>query len=390
MTTMRIAGLAGKASTVSFLLTGGLLSCGAHGTKVTQAVRTCADRWNQSEMMTWGPAPANVAFRRPLAKERESIYKLSSRRRCIIAIAAGGGTWTCLLAGTGAYACVVRHEASGPPLKALGGANARIDKVGVLRLANPGGTHPARPLSWQRYPHLEGFIEPWTSRGRLRPGLRFDGVARGPCTIAEEAVITGIRCQNLRKRLGSDACFPRRPAWRVGDLAACGLEAGGRRFLKWRITGGAALDPALLVPWRRIGDIELGAPKARIDREYGPYHVIQRYGDRIEGSYAGYSNGGTILVTYYGGRVGEIGFDTPYYRTASGFGVRSRMPRGGRWHGFVFNAWSKETPCSCWVKVGTGPRSLRATAANFQKPWFFIHTYRGRVTRFYFASRFVD
>jgi len=338
-------------------------------------------------MATWGPATANVAFRRPVARERSSI-QLSSRRQCIVAIAAGGGTWTCVLADSGAYWCPPRHEPTGPPLT---DRNATIDRVGVLRLAEPlNGTHPTPPLAWQRYPHVEGYVEPWTSRGTLRRGLRFDGEARGPCNIAEEAAITGVRCQNLKARRGSDACFPQRPIWRAGDVAACALGVGATRFLRWTITGGAARDPALLVPWRRVGDIALGAPKARIDREYGPYHVTQRYGDRVEGFYHAYANAGRILVTYYGRRVGEIGFDTPYYRTASGFGVRSRMPRVRRWHGFVFNAWSKGAPCNCWVKVGTGSRSLRATPANFLKPWFFIYTYRGRVTRFYFASKFVD
>jgi len=42
------------------------------------------------------------------------------------------------------------------------------------------------------------------------------------------------------------------------------------------------------------------------------------------------------------------------------------------------------------VKVGLGARSLPATTTNFLKPWFFIYTNRGRVTRFYFALTFVD
>jgi hypothetical protein len=61
-----------------------------------------------------------------------------------------------------------------------------------------------------------------------------------------------------------------------------------------------------------------------------------------------------------------------------------------RWHGFVFNAWSKGAPCNCWVKAGLDAGSLPATTANFMKPWFFIYTIRGRVTSFYFALKFVD
>ena len=44
----------------------------------------------------------------------------------------------------------------------------------------------------------------------------------------------------------------------------------------------------------------------------------------------------------------------------------------------------------CWVKVGVASRSLAATAKNFFKPWFFIDVRRGRVSSFWFASKFVD
>jgi hypothetical protein len=108
-----------------------------------------------------------------------------------------------------------------------------------------------------------------------------------------------------------------------------------------------------------------------------------------------------VIVTFYGDHVGELEFATPYYRTKSGFGVGSTVPLGPchtiatspcehRWHGFVWNAWSREVPCGCWVKVGLAADSLPATGTNFGKPWFFIYTDQGRATRFYFALRFVD
>src|SRR3954454_25238470 len=112
MTKMRIARLAGKASTVSFLLTGGLFSCGARSTPVdAQQVRTCADRWNQGNMVGWGPGPVNVAFRRPVAMERERI-QLPPRRQSIVSIAVRQGSWTCILASSGAYCCPPFHEAT--------------------------------------------------------------------------------------------------------------------------------------------------------------------------------------------------------------------------------------------------------------------------------------
>ena len=165
----------------------------------------------------------------------------------------------------------------------------------------------------------------------------------------------------------------------------------------------AAGDPPLFVPWHRIGDISLGEPRARVEGEYGGvgdgYHVIQRYGDTVEGYYR--LHGSRVFVTFYGRRVGELGFRTPYYRTKSGFGVGSRIPLGPchrtatnpcehRWHGFVYNVTLKEDPCNCWVKVGRGARSLPVTGRNFLKPWFFIYLRHGRVASFYFALRFVD
>ena len=353
----------------------------------TQAVRICADRWNQSNMVGWGPAPANVAFRRPVARERASI-QLTKQRQCIVAIAAGGGTWTCVLAPTGAYWCPPRHEPTGPPLKRLRGANSLIGRRGRLELDTPSkGTHPAPPLAWQRYPHLDGFIQPWTPGGTLRSGLRFTGHARGRCFLVGETVRAGISC--LEGNARNDACFPQRQDWRAGDLAACG-GPGDIRFVRWRITGGAALDPPVLVPWRRIGSIALGAPRAG---------VIERYGDQPALGYR--LHRGVVQVAFRRGRVDSIWFSTRFYRTTSGLGVGSRIPLGPchrtrtgrcehRWHGFVWNAWAREKPCRCWVKVGRGSRSLPATAANFLKPWTFIDVRRGRVSSFYFAARFVD
>src|SRR5919198_2561659 len=244
------------------------LSCG-HKPPSAQALLTCVDRWNQGNMVGWGPGPVNVAFRRPNAKEHSSI-ELSSRRRCIVGIAVGDGTWTCVLSSTGAYWCPPLHEPTGPRLP----ENARLDRRGVLELDSPPtGTHPTRPLRWFRYPRVDGYIHPWTSGGRLRSGLRFKGERRGRCFLVSETERSAVSCL--------------------------------------------------------------------------------------------------------------------YYRTMGDFGVGSRTPRGRRWHGFVWNAWVRERPCSCWVKVGRGPRSLPATPRNFLKPWFFIDVRRGRVSGFYFALRFV-
>jgi hypothetical protein len=369
------------------ILLGALLvavsSCGYHRAHA-QALRTCVDRWNQGNMVGWGPVPANVAFRRPVAKERQSI-ELSSRRQCIVAIAAGGGTWTCLLESSGAYWCPPLHEPTGPPLK----ENARIDKYGVLVLDRPlKGTHATPPLRWHRYPVVDGYIQPWTARGALRAGLRFKGEGRGHCFLADDTANSAVSC--LRPDGGRDAaCFPRHRDGRRGDVAACSYGPGYTTFTRWTVSADIP-NPPLLVPWRRIGHIFLGKQKARVIREYGGEPKL---GYRLPG--------GTVQVGFDAGRVSTIWFSTPYYRTNGGFGVGSRIPLGPchhtrtsrcehRWHGFVWNAWVKEKPCSCWVKVGLGPKSLPATVDNFLKPWFFVNVRHGRVVGFYFASKFVD
>jgi hypothetical protein len=233
-----------RRTTVTFLHTGGragvlgiwfagLLLAAACGqkTSATQTLRTCVDRWNQGNMISWGPVPANVAFRRPLARERSNI-ELSSRRQCIVAVVFGRETLTCVLNVSGAYWCPPLHEATGPALK----KNARIDRRGVLVLDRPlKGTHPTPPLAWQRYPHLDGFVEPWTSSGTLRAGLRFKERGRGACVVVDETAVSGISC--LTPDLGRyEACFPQWPNWQAGDVAACG-GLGDTRFLRWAITG---------------------------------------------------------------------------------------------------------------------------------------------------------
>src|SRR5947199_1503390 len=205
------------------------LSCG-HKPENAQTLRTCVDRWNQGNMVGWGPGPAHVAFRRPGAKERSTI-QLPSRRLCIVAIAVGDGTWTCVLATTGAYWCPPLHEPTGPRLT----ENATLDRRGVLELDSPlKGTHPAPPLAWQRYPRADGYIHPWTSSGELRPGLRFKGAQRGRCFLVDETARSAVSCLAGNSRY--DACFPRRRPWQRGELAACSWGPGSTTLTRWVIT----------------------------------------------------------------------------------------------------------------------------------------------------------
>lgn len=178
---------------------------------------------------------------------------------------------------------------------------------------------------------------------------------------------------------------------------ACVWSRATRAFVN------ARPDPPLLVPWNRVGDMALGEPRASVERAYGSaghrFHVLSQGNGIVQGYYG--LHGSRLFVTYEDDRVNELDFTTPYYETKSGFGVGSAIPLGPchttpsnrcehRWHGFVWNAWVRDKPCSCWVKVGVGARSLPATTASFRKPWFFIYTRRGHVRRFHFALKFVD
>jgi len=214
-----------------------------------QALRTCADRWNQGNMLGWGPtlAGVGVALRRAEAGESSRCvvalavsYKRQTGSRCYDHPVPGhpdycfrrSQTYVCVMAHVGAYVGPLNAEGS-PPLRRQ---NAKVDERGVLTLdVSLQGTHATPPLAWQRYPHVDGFVEPWTSRGTLRAGLRFKGEGRGRCFVVAETVISGISCLT-RTGLRHDACFPQRPNWRAGDVAACG-ELGGTRFVRWTITG---------------------------------------------------------------------------------------------------------------------------------------------------------
>ena len=191
--------------------------------------------------------------------------------------------------------------------------------------------------------------------------------------------------------------------WLTVGLACLGLSGCGSTHAAASRVRGAG-DPRILVPWSRIGDIALGDSRARVEQEYGSvghgYHVLQRYGkDTVQGYYR--LHGSEVVVTFYGDRVGELEFETPYYRTKDGFGVGSTIPLGTchktatnpcehRWHGFLYNLRLREDPCNCWVKIGRGARSLPATVDNFYKPWFIIYLKHGRVAGFYFALKYVD
>ena len=222
-----------------------------------QALRTCADRWNQGNMVSWGPTFACVSFRRPTRYERQYLG-VPDRPHCVVVLAVSyrrnlagtrcygdhpvpghpqfcfrlTQTYSCVMEQSGAYVCPTNAEGS-PPLRKQ---NATVGGRGALTLRiSLEGTHATPPLAWQRrYPRIDGFVEPWTSSGKLRPGLRFEGEGQGRCFLVAETIRSAISCLT-RTDTRYNACFPQRRDWRAGDLAACGAP-GATTFLRWRIT----------------------------------------------------------------------------------------------------------------------------------------------------------
>jgi hypothetical protein len=139
-------------------------------------------------------------------------------------------------------------------------------------------------------------------------------------------------------------------------------------------------DPPVLVPWSRAGDIHLGETFKQMHADYG------REGAR------GYRlHGGQVMAGSYvgGSRVTVIDLTSRYYRTKRGFGIGSKFPR--RWrHAFIYNPTLKVSPCHCWVKIGSGKRSLPPEGDNFLKPWVIVSVSHGRVTDILMSSKYVD
>jgi hypothetical protein len=154
-----------------------------------QALRTCVDRWNQDNMVSWGSMSVRVAIRGLSARER-SILPMpdAARRRCTLSLAgrAGDNTWICQIGIAGGYYCPLITSDGMPVLK---NPNGTTDRRGVLKLDVPlKGTHATPPLLWQRrYPHVDGFILPGRAQGSCDPGFASSapnavGVAAGSNT----------------------------------------------------------------------------------------------------------------------------------------------------------------------------------------------------------------
>jgi hypothetical protein len=215
-----------------------------------QALRTCVDRWNQGSMLGWGPTLVSVSIRRLAAREQAQLgLRGRGLPRCTVSLAVHSPrdprtgcsgyavmpghpkscvsrqtTFVCVVNSVGGYECA-RYADGSPPLR---NENATTDGRGVLTLDAPlTGTHGTPPLAWQRrYPHIDGFIDPWTRAGRLRRGLTFEHAGpsrhyRGACFHGSEFTFesSALRCVS---DVQFDPCFGPRADWnRRGVVVAC-------------------------------------------------------------------------------------------------------------------------------------------------------------------------
>jgi len=209
-------------------------------------------------MLGWGPTFGNVSLRSLSARERADLGQRGRKHRaCVVLLAvhsprdpSGGcfggaalpaypnfcvqnnSTWVCALNDFGAYECPTHADEA-----SLGARNATTDKRGFLKLDVPlRGTRATPPLAWQRrYPHTDGWIEPWARSGMLLRGLRLDlKIDRGGGTCSrgsEETVVkSALRCV-WRGRAQIDPCFPQHPDWNHrGAVVACATSPGSTIF----------------------------------------------------------------------------------------------------------------------------------------------------------------
>ena len=182
-----------------------------------------------------------IAIRGLDARERSALsIPDPALRHCTVSLASrpGQNTWICRIDAAGGYDCPL-VTSDGMPL--LRNQNGRTDQRGILKLDVPlEGTRATPALAWQRgYPHVDGFILPWTREGRLRTGLSFDRAGgarhyRGTCSLGSQQTVAkaALRCVS---DVQFDPCFALTPAWNhPGAIVAC-ASSGWTSFGRFTI-----------------------------------------------------------------------------------------------------------------------------------------------------------
>jgi hypothetical protein len=192
-------------------------------------------------MLSWGSMSVRISIRTLDARERSVLsVPNAAQRRCTLSLAArpGQNSLICRIDAAGGYDCPLVTSDGMPALR---NANGTTDRRGFLKLDVPlEGTHPTPPLAWQRrYPHVDGFILPWTPAGSLRRGLTFDQAGgprhyRGTCSLGSQQTVAkaALRCVS---DVQFDPCFAPAADWNhSGAIVAC-MSAGRTRFGRFEI-----------------------------------------------------------------------------------------------------------------------------------------------------------
>ena len=192
-------------------------------------------------MLSWGSMSVRISIRGLDARERSVLSDPNpAQRLCTLSLAGrpGQDSWICIIDAKGGYECPLVTSDGMPPLR---NKNGTTDRRGVLKLDVPlAGTHATPPLAWQRrYPHVDGFILPWTRAGTLHRGLSFDQTggarrSRGTCSRGSQQTVAraALRCVS---DVQFDPCFaPAADGNDPGAIVACAYP-GWTRFSRFVI-----------------------------------------------------------------------------------------------------------------------------------------------------------
>jgi hypothetical protein len=186
-------------------------------------------------MLSWGSMSVRISIRTLNARERSVMSGFDRGPRCTLSLAGrpGSNSWICIIDPAGGYECPLVTSDGMPPLR---NKNGTTNRRGVLKLDVPlEGTHAPPPLAWpRRYPHVDGFILPWTRAGTLRRGTSFDQAGgarhyRGSCSLGSQQTVAkaALRCFS---DVQFDPCFAPAADWNhPGTIVAC-ADAGWTSF----------------------------------------------------------------------------------------------------------------------------------------------------------------
>ena len=249
----RIFGLVGRQTLVVLLMVAVLAPAGfashVNMNNDPSALQRCADLWNAmtfrspkyvdtDAVILAAPCAVRLPYRynlvgTPATRCKSGDHMITKRPIECVSTTLG---FACRVDAYHAYQCA--QNASSIRAKAT---NANINARGLLTLAHPPHVRPSFvPPSWVRnYPHLDGFIQPWTAdASRLRSGLRFLHESEsGTCGQGSDAsgAKGAIRCYGANRVL--DPCFPQGSSVGSGVVAACPVAAGSEQFVRFQITG---------------------------------------------------------------------------------------------------------------------------------------------------------